>query len=373
MMSGAADAAKKGGEDDRSIAIVNASGRIDGITQSLEPYRDSLSRLGYRVTWYQCVDSRGGPDSPPGEVRVSGTSFPLPTLAMGINRLWTFPRRLRGLRERIVLLGDPTLARVRPSGGQTVVYVHDLRPLSEYSDRWVTSMLFHRNLAALRAVPRIIVPSEFVRMDLIRRGFTRDRVRVVPETHSLGFHPDHIERSRQRLIHDRETRVLFVGTDRPYKNVDFVLDLAREAGNRKGHRYSFTLVSDLRRSTERRISELGLKHVTAASHVDSLATVYDSHDVLLFPSLYEGFGRPLVEAMAFGLPILANRIGPVGEVLGDAGTLLEPGDHGAWLSALTSLEDPATYERDARRSLERGREFLPDKFETQLRSALELP
>lgn len=353
-----------------SLAIVNAGDRSDGVTQSIEPYFESLPRLGYSVRWYQCVDYHGHPHVPEGGVIVRGLGFPSRTVDMGVNRLWVFPHQLRGLREDTILLADPTLARIQPTGGRVAVYVHDIRPLTRYSDRFSTRMTFRDALPRLRRVWRIIVPSDFVRQSLVDMNFDPAMIRTVPETHRLGFHPDHLERSLRRVSDRHETRVLYVGTDRPYKNIDLVLELAKRFENRAEHRYQFTLVSRLRESTRRRVAELGLHGVHVLSDVDSMGRVYEENDVLLFPSLYEGFGRPLIEAMAYGLPILANRIPPAAEVVGGGGFLLDGGDMGAWAHALLSLEDPTVMEAYARRSLERGETYLPVRFEASLLSAI---
>ncbi|MGH2922129.1 MAG: glycosyltransferase family 4 protein, partial [Gaiellaceae bacterium] len=77
------------------------------------------------------------------------------------------------------------------------------------------------------------------------------------------------------------------------------------------------------------IGRLGLENmVELAGHVerDELADLYRGAACLVFPSRYEGFGLPVVEAMASGTPVVAVRAGAVPEVAGDAAVLVEPGD-----------------------------------------------
>jgi glycosyltransferase involved in cell wall biosynthesis len=350
----------------RTVAIVNASDHLDGVAQGIEPYFSGLAHLGYPVRWYQCVDFRGDGRAPDGGIPVRGLGFPLRGVDMGINRLWVFPRRLRGLKEATILLADPTLARILPSHPRVIVHVHDLRPLTQYSDRFSTRMMYRNVLPRLRRAWRILVPSNYVRRQLLEMDFDPGRIRLLPETHRLGMHPDHLAVSRQRIAERRETRVLYVGTDRPYKNVELVLELAHRMASRTDHHYSFTIVSRLRSRTRRQMADLGLGGVRVLSDVESMARVYEANDVLVFPSRYEGFGRPLIEAMAYGLPILANGIEPVAEVLGNGGILLDDRDGDAWVRALGSLEDPSTFESYGLRSLERGRTYLPEQFERAL-------
>jgi glycosyltransferase involved in cell wall biosynthesis len=354
-----------------SLSIVNASDRWDGITKSVEPFQEGLSSLGFSVTWFQCVDCRGRPYLPEGGVIVRGLGFPSRTVDMGVNRLWVFPRRVKeAMRSEYVLIADPTLVNVAPSSARLIATIHDLRPLSRYSDRIVTRLMFRYALPRLKNAWRVIVPTAVVRQQLVEMGFDPEKVKVVPETHDLGFHPDHVERSRQHIKDQREIRVLFVGADRRYKNVEFVLRLANEMKQRTDRRYLFTIVSRPRRSTLRLIRSLGLDNVRVLSDVANVSTIYERSDVLVLPSLYEGFGRPLIESMAFGIPILANRIPPLSEVLGDAGVLLDINNLVRWTEALGSLSDPAVFESHAQRSLKRGEAYLPDRFRMALSTAM---
>lgn len=70
-----------------------------------------------------------------------------------------------------------------------------------------------------------------------------------------------------------------------------------------------------------------------------LRALYRSAFALVYPSLYEGFGLPLLEAMACGAPVLASRTSSIPEVVGDAGLLLDPHDSAAWADALARLAD----------------------------------
>ncbi len=72
---------------------------------------------------------------------------------------------------------------------------------------------------------------------------------------------------------------------------------------------------------------------------ERLREVYALAELFLFPSLYEGFGLPPLEAMACGTPVLASNRGPLPEVLGDGAVLLDPLDHEAWSREATRLLD----------------------------------
>ncbi len=85
---------------------------------------------------------------------------------------------------------------------------------------------------------------------------------------------------------------------------------------------------------------------------------YGSAGALLFPSLHEGFGLPILEAMAAGLPVLTADRGAMAEIAGDAALLVDPLDESAIAAALHRLCDDAPLRRDlARRGRERAREW----------------
>ncbi|HXW67587.1 MAG TPA: glycosyltransferase [Thermoplasmata archaeon] len=352
-----------------SLAIVNASDRTDGITQSVEPFADALAHRGFAVRWYQCLDHGAEPRVPPGGVRVAGLGVPWRTLDMGVNRLWTFPRALADLRADYVLLADPTLTRIAPAGARVAVYVHDLRPLSPFSDRYATRLMYRHAVARLHGAWRLLVSTRVVAEQLARLGLDPERVRVVPETHGLGLHPEHPGRSAARIAEEEEIRVLYVGTDRPYKNLGLVLELAARLARATRPRFSFTLLSRLRPASLRRIAAQRLTGVRVISEVESVGAVYDAHDVVVFPSRYEGFGRPLIEAMAYGLPILASRISTTEEVAGDAAILLDPDRPDEWQRALLALGEPASLATAAQRSLARGPAYLPEPFDRAVERA----
>jgi glycosyltransferase involved in cell wall biosynthesis len=113
------------------------------------------------------------------------------------------------------------------------------------------------------------------------------------------------------------------------------------------------------------IAELSLEREVVvrghASHAE-MVSVYNATDLLVYPSSYEGFGMPVLEAMSLGIPVIASRRGALPEVVGDAGVLVASEDAESIANALEQmLADDGFAETLGRRGLERSRQFRWDR------------
>ncbi|HAH21872.1 MAG TPA: glycosyltransferase family 1 protein, partial [Candidatus Omnitrophica bacterium] len=120
---------------------------------------------------------------------------------------------------------------------------------------------------------------------------------------------------------------------------------------------------------ERLIAELNLKDrilftgYFAEKQTGELAALYQAADVYVDPSLYEGFGFQVVEAMASGVPIIASNVTSLPEIIGDAGILVNPRDVEGWADAISRLlTDRELKESMRQRSLERAKLFSWDRL-----------
>jgi len=155
-----------------------------------------------------------------------------------------------------------------------------------------------------------------------------------------------------------------VGTIEPRKNILHALEAFARIPASIRERYPLVVAgargwraADIK-SRLRRLADAGqirfLGHVAEAT----LPCLYAGAAAFVFPSLYEGFGLPLLEAMASGVPVIASNRASVPEVMGDAGQSLDPDspeDTAAKITAL--LEDPATRAAMAQRGIERAAGF----------------
>ena len=204
-----------------------------------------------------------------------------------------------------------------------------------------------------RKASAIITPSETVKREVCEHlGVSEDKVFAIPEAARACFYPapsSETEPVRRRLGREPEF-LLFVGTVEPRKNL---LTLARAfARTAKTHaRLQLVIAGQKGWLSDDLMSYLDESElrdrVLFTGHLsdDDLRALYSSCRVFVYPSLYEGFGLPLLEAMACGAPVVTSNVGSIVETVGDAARLISPTDADDLAQAITTLLDDAR-ERD---------------------------
>jgi glycosyltransferase involved in cell wall biosynthesis len=267
--------------------------------------------------------------------------------------------------------------------GVSVATINDLGPLvhPEWYPPDVASIHRCKDQAAAERAALIITISEFTRREFLG-AFDVDpgRVRAVPLGVSPAFRPREPGRAAAtaRRLGLTLPFVLYVGTREPRKNVTGLIDIFGRMRERRpdlalaivGMRpdREAAYVHGVGRWAGQEIAEgihrrdLGQSVcVVGFVSLPELIDLYSAAAVLVYPTLYEGFGLPVLEAMACGLPVVASDRSALPEVVGDAGILSDPDDPDTFASdAVRVLEDPAMRDRCRTRGLARAARFTWD-------------
>lgn len=287
--------------------------------------------------------------------------------------LWeqfVLPRRVRGDE----VLWSP--ANSGPLGmRRQVVTIHDLSVLEHPEWFSATFALWYRMMlpALARRVRHVLTVSEYSRASIMRLlGLEADRVTAVPNgVNTAMFKPTNVT-SVRRKYGLAARYVLFVGSIDPRKNLSRLL----EAWQRIPASMEAELVIAGGRTRVFRDVELpgeGVR-VRLLGHVPDadLPGLYSGAEVFVMPSLFEGFGLTVLEAMACGTPVISSTAGALPEVADGAALLFDPRSADAIGNALIQLmQDDCLREDLRRKGLIRAWEFTWERSARRVRAVLE--
>ncbi len=269
----------------------------------------------------------------------------------------------------------------RPPASATLTsMIHDPTPLTlpechtatniRYFDRFV-----HKMMPRLQAV---IVPSHAVKQELSARlGFGSGKIEVIYH----GVDPDFFEatpaakEAAARAYDLPENFVLFVGSMEPRKNLMRLLDAHGKLPEKLQAQFPLVVAGasgwrneDIREALRKH------PHAQLVGFVSRklLPAVYASASLFALPSLYEGFGMPLLEAMAAGVPVLTSDVSAMPEVIGDCGFTVDPYDVDSIAAGLRrALEDLNAAATAGSRGRQRARQFTWERCAEQTKVFLE--
>jgi glycosyltransferase involved in cell wall biosynthesis len=226
----------------------------------------------------------------------------------------------------------PTLPGVR-----NVVVIHDLCYLLHGQFMTAHDRDYYRTLVprALRRADRVIAVSNNVRRELGEHlGLRAERIALVPPAiERARFHPratEEIERVTQ--AHGVSgPYILYTGTVEPRKNLTGLLDAYAALPESLRETFSLVLVGGqgwLQTDILRRLDELSALSIVRTGYVSDadLPALYSGARLFVYPSIYEGFGMPPLEAMACGVPVITSDSSSLPEVVGDAGLMVPTTD-----------------------------------------------
>ncbi len=298
------------------------------------------------------------------EVELLPLAHPRPRRRWAAGRVW------RGLQRELLYLPLQLPRRAAAAGAQLlhcplgvapvrsplplVVTVNDVMAL-EHPEWFTRANGFQQRMLlphAVRSATRVLCPSQYTRDRLVERcGLEPARVEVIPYGVGAPFRPGRPAGAALERLRVSAPYVLSVGTLQPRKNLEAALR-AFERVSAAGAPHALVVVGARgwhdERILERLAGSAARKQVRFVGRVSDgeLVELYRGADCLVFPSLYEGFGFPVLEAMACGTPVLCADRTSLPELAGEAAALVDPGDHGALESALAELLSSADRRRE---------------------------
>ncbi len=286
------------------------------------------------------------------------------------NALWYrvgLPVPVQFLTRRIDVFHSPDFTLPPTMHTPTVLTVHDLAFLRTPECAYPTLRAYLEMVVprSARRATRIIAVSDNTRQDCIDLlGIEPNRITTVYEGVSAHFHPVSREMadSTVRSMGIEDPYILSVGTLEPRKNYVRLLEafaLLRERGFR--HRLVIAgrpgwLFAPIHAAVDRLRLEECVSFVQPAD--DQLRALYGDAHAFVYPSLYEGFGLPLAEAMACGTPVACSTSSSLPEVVGDCAVLFDPLDiEDIAVSIQRVVEDRALASSLADKGLRRAAQF----------------
>jgi glycosyltransferase involved in cell wall biosynthesis len=256
---------------------------------------------------------------------------------------WQVARWRRRERQGVVWI--PAFNVPSALGGPFVATIHDANHLA-FPEQYSRAHALYYRTVVRRAVGRaaaILVPSRFAARELVERlGADERRLHVTPlgVTPPPNPSPEAIETVRTRLgLPDRY--VAYLGNFKPHKNLPMLLGAARAFARD----VPLVLVGGREESIAGPLADArrdGLDvRIVPTLEDELLWPMLAGASVFAFPSRYEGFGLPPLEAMSLGVPVVTTTVGSLPEVVGDAAETLDPDDDEEFGAAVARLlSDP---------------------------------
>ncbi len=327
---------------------------VPGISGGSETYARELCRALARVGkhQYEALVPTLAPDAGGGLPSVVAAGYPASSSTPGrlraMGSTWLRPGPLRRHLERADVVHYPLTVPVPPSARPTVLTLLDVQHL-DLPELFPRGERLFRRLAydrAARGAGHVVVISQSVKDRVV------ERLDLDPErVHAIHLGVDH-ERFSPDASVAREPFLLYPARPWPHKNHARLYEaFARVRAERPWLRLILTGVGHPASLPE------GVETRGAVSK-DELVSLYRRASALVFPSLYEGFGLPPVEAMACGCPVAASDAGSLPEVVGDAAALFDPRDPGSIADAILEALNRADELRQ--RGLARAAHFTWD-------------
>jgi len=253
----------------------------------------------------------------------------------------------------------------------TVATIYDLTPSLFPDYHYSRNIDFHnrRNKFISERSKLVITLSENSKRDIRKvLDIPNSRIRVIPGGISNKYHPIKSKKSIENIQKKYNLHYgkyfLFIGTLEPRKNVEGLLEAYAKIRSRLPSSFNVVLIGKKAwgwKNIQNTIKKLNLyKSVITPGYLpdDDLIAIINGAKLFTYPSFYEGFGLPVLEAMACGIPVVSSNTSSLPEVIGDGGVMVDPKDYnklGYYM--LKIAEDARLHAELSKKALDRARLF----------------
>lgn len=277
------------------------------------------------------------------------------------------PQKARA--AKVDILHQPCFSAPIFYSGKVVVTVHDIIAILYGKDIPFFSRLFFAKIMpfSYRQADKIIAISHHTKKDIMQYlHIPSEKIKVIHLAADQCFYKKYLKNQIQKTTNKfkiQQNYLLHIGTLNPRKNLQFLIKVFAQIikvlpnyqlviTGKKGWYYQGLFES---------VKKLGLKDkVIFTGYItdEEKPLLYQGAQLFVFPSLYEGFGLPPLEAMASGCPVISSNTSSLPEVIGKAGILLSPNDELAWIRSIkTILSDKRLQRNLAKQGQEQASKF----------------
>ncbi|HER24650.1 MAG TPA: glycosyltransferase family 1 protein [Candidatus Atribacteria bacterium] len=330
-----------------AIDLITITGKNAGLQSYAKQLVEGIAKVDKKNEYILLINSRAKKLFTINQPNFKNIFIHTPKRFIGIWEQIYFPF-IQFLKE-VDLLHSPVSAVPIVAPCKTVLTIHDLTfkiypKTMQWWDRFYWNFFITQGV---KRVERIITDSISTKKDLIKYyNIQKNKVSVIPLCCSSQYYMSSNEfflNEIKQKYNINKPYILFVGTLEPRKNISILLkafNIAKQKGKlkhslvivgRKGWLFDdiFQIVKNLRMEND--------VIFTGFVPDEDLPSLYHGSDLFVYPSIYEGFGLPPLEAMACGTPVIASNSSSLPEVVGDAGILIDPKDVNAFASVIVRV------------------------------------
>ena len=252
-----------------------------------------------------------------------------------------FPLILR--KKKIDLFHSPHFLNPLFGVRKLILTVHDLIPLHfpQYFSLRERFYFYQVLKRGIKRAKKIIAVSQYTKKDILNNfKVEEEKIKVIPNAVSKIFHPiDSLEKIKKfkEKYSISQPYLLYVGNQKPHKNLEKLFQAFKLLKEKTKESYILVIASPPPKAGRRTKACRGLIHQARRTNKldpsiiflenisdEELPLLYNGAEVFVFPSLYEGFGLPPIEAMACGTPVVTSNTTSLPEVIGEAAITVNP-------------------------------------------------